>query len=147
VTQPITEGELFFRRVLLGRGYAYQNGELRISSQAFADRECEPSVDRELLCRDLGGAAFTQQVPENGVLTITAAAVRGINIEHAEAKKEPAHFVADLDPRPIAGNPAHHVIRLVPTTDKKGVFKKLIERLPQLAKWEILPRDVREGVQ
>lgn len=139
----LEEDELFYRRILPDKGhFKLADGELRLSSQAFSDRQLEPSVDRARLTEALGGPAFTQSDPANGVVSIAVGDVRAIRVEHQPKGEEVSTFVADLQYRPVDGNPAHYVVLLVPTSKKKSVFKKLIERLARRAEWVIKPGSV-----
>ena len=147
IGEAIRDEEVFFRRVLPGSNHYTRTPDgIRISSQAFADRNFEPSVDRRALIEylSLGGPAFTQGEPANGVLRIQARDVRGVEFTHSPAKQQPESYKADIHPWPLENNPTHCVIRLQPTTDKASVFKKLLERLALLAKWQIHPRDLAE---
>ena len=111
--ENIIDEEVFFRRVLPDKNhYRRDKNGIRINSQAFADRNLEPSVDRHKLIErlSLGGARYTQGDLRNGVLSIRAKDVRAIQAPYAPPKQK--------------------------------VFKKLIERLALLANWEIRPLDL-----
>lgn len=139
VDEPVAEDERFFRRILPNSGhFKVTDDGLRVSSSAFSDRKFEPSIDREKLALPLGGPAFTQDGPGNGVVSVTASDVRGIKFDHPLDNPIDT-FVADVEPRPLDHNPAHYVVLLKPATKKKGVFKKLIERLARRAEWVIEP--------
>ena len=123
---------------------------LRVTATAFMDRKREPSVDRSLLVEHLheGGAAFTAQDDNNGVVSLGTADVRGI----AEARRDKngnklETYVADVDPRPLSpSNLAHCVVVMSPTvTEIPTMYKKLVERLKRLAKWVIPPLDMRQS--
>lgn len=141
VDDPIHEDERFFRRILPKDVKSKPDGRKRLSSSAFSDRDLEPSVDREKLTEPLGGAEFTRQEKQNGVVFVTAADVRGIDITHQPKGEPVGDYVADLERRRLPENPAHYVVLLQPATNKRGVFKKLIERLARKGEkqWVIKP--------
>lgn len=138
----VPDEEILYRRVFPSRGHcSVVGGELKISSQAFTDRECEPSVDLASLCE--GGAAWTQQGDKAaGVLRLVVRDVRAVRITHD--KVEPS---LDVDPRPLADNVAHAVVVPEPSPkNPKALFRKTIERLAILAAPELLPADFAGAV-
>lgn len=147
--EEIRKEEVFFRRVLSRQGYVSDHDGVRISSMAFADRKFEPSIDRLKIIERLalGGAEFTQQSPENGVLRLTAGDIRGVEFSHSPPKSPETQYTANVHPDPIKDAPknlAHCVVRARPAPNKKTIFKKLAERLARLAEWEILPPELKE---
>jgi hypothetical protein len=144
IAGPLSGDEVVFRRVGPTNFKREPDGTLRLSSQAFADRDLEPSVDRALLCVARGGAEYTRRVPENGVASITVAKVRSERVEKNDAKNRPiATFHADVHPDPCPNedpdNDAHCLIRLSPEYATKKVFRRLLERLAQIALIELPP--------
>jgi hypothetical protein len=146
VPPTLSADEIVFRRVLPGMGhYSFDDANrLRVSPSAFADRELQPSVDREMLLRNLGGASFTRQLPQNAVVRLKVADVRAVTIPKQDSQgRTQEEYVADVEPRPLPENAAHCVIKMSPSYSK-GMFRKLQERLALLADWEIPPSDGAE---
>ena len=150
---PVDDNEILYRRVLCGGDGYYLNENHRtvVSSQAFSDRGQKPSVNRALLCED--GIAFTQEGDEsNGVLSLVAKDVRAIDsvvqFDTAGRKEKLRHRI-DVYPDPIKDQPgqrdnlSHAEIRPDPSYASKSIFRKLIERLAQLAAWAVKPADIR----
>ena len=143
---PVSDDERFFRRLLPDRNHFAldSSGAFRVSSQGFADRQFEPSVDRELLCEELGGAAFTQQNPANCVVSVTQADVQAVRFDHGQ-KPPKQVFTAGLSYCPLTEypeNPAHYVVQLQPTSKSARVFKKLAERLARRAQLVLAPVEI-----
>jgi hypothetical protein len=132
----VTDDELLYRRVL--SGHLVREGEtLRISSQAFSDRSLQPSVDRAKLCSY--DPRWTQQGPRNAVVSLHAADVRSTLPRRDEQGRETGFYEIDVKPDPLPENPAHALIYASPAFATKSVFRKLLERLAQLAQIELLP--------
>jgi hypothetical protein len=153
----VSDNEIIYRCVFHGRNlYRTKNGQLQISSQAFADRNQMPSVDRALLRNHQ--PSQTQKSSDDGVLSLVVLDVRQIDtVRQLDAKGNlvQQHKI-DVVPDPTIGkvgeadNPAHAEIRPTPAYQTKSVFKKLQESLAKLATerieqkgWEILPSDLR----
>lgn len=143
----IPDVETLYRRVLPERRQVTRDpdGRLRVSSSAFDDREMKPSVDRESHCT--GGPAWTQQVTDNGVLSLNTGAVRAIDTvvqRDAKGRLVEQHKI-DVEPAPLPDNPAHCQIVASPEYRSDSAFRKLRERLALMALPVILPRDVRDN--
>jgi hypothetical protein len=132
----IADEELLYRRVLRDH-LVREDGALRISSQAFADRSMQPSVDRAELCDH--DPRWTQQEPTNGVLSLLAADVRGTLPQRDERGRETGVYAIDVKPDPLPDNPAHALIYAEPPFATRSVFRRLLERLAQMARIELLP--------
>ena len=145
LNDSVIDDEIFYRRVLPDKNHytVTAQGQRVVSTSAFSDRDLEPSVDREVLCRPIGGPTFTQGEPQNGVVSVIARDVRATRIDHASGKEVQRSYLADLEARPLPSNAAHYVVVLAPATDKRGVFKKLLERLAKLAQWVIVPPETK----
>ncbi len=137
--------ELLYRRVPMGRGL-YQvadDGTIRISSQAFADRNQRPSVDRARL-RNLDPSR-TQLDPTDGVISLLVGDVRAIDtLQQPDVHGNISQVAVDVEHVPLPDNHAHAEIYTVPPATKSA-FRRLRERLTQLANqhpWEIKPADV-----
>ena len=142
--ERVEDDELLYRRVeLRGQGYSLRPyGASKISSQAFADREQQPSVDRARLC---GGPAYTQGDEQNGVLRLVTGQVREINSVQQTDQKGNVEFRYKFDvvPVPLEENPAHAEIHAAPAYRNKQRFRRLLEQLSLLAEWEVYPADLR----
>lgn len=146
----IPNEETLFRRVLSGsNAFSVVDGELRISSTAFADRSMQPSVDRSSRC--LNGAIHTQRTADNGVLKLPASAVRGIVDLKSSTQPNGVEVIHAVDvvanPLEAQGdqpaNPAHALVTTTPQVGKSP-FRRLLERLSLLACWEIRPLGARD---
>lgn len=146
-TTPLGDSEEFYRRVLASDVVREEDGSWagKLSSQAFADREMQPSVDRVLLC---DGPARTQREPENAVVGVTRQQIRAEKYYLKDRHNQPIpkpEFAADVcrDPCPEADpeNTAHCLIRLNPHPDKsqQKVYKRLIESLARVARPRLPP--------
>jgi hypothetical protein len=151
----VGDDETLFRCVFFGKKHyrIEPNGVLRISSQAFADRNREPSVDRALLCSN--DPTWTQKSSggneNDGVVSLVADEVREIPVSSANpdaASGEPkaVEYNIDVVPAPLQGNHAHAVVRPTPTYRTKSVFRRVCEKLAYLASqrgWVLPPIDLR----
>ena len=140
---PIADDEILYRRVPNDTTfYKVVDGKIQVSSQAFSDRNFRPSVDRAKLREN--DPRHTQRKPSDGIVSVITQDVRAIH-GLVQNDKEARSFTVDVEHAPIFNdpvepdNPAHAEIHTIPMCDKK-VFRKLIERLAQLAKarpWEM----------
>lgn len=151
---PVHDAEVLYRSVPAGRGLIVPlaDGSGRPSSQAFADRGQETSVDRAaLLEHDPERAKFRST---DGILWLIAAEARQIQV--VKEVKEPGkpsvttRLVADVvpDPQPHQEppRPAHALIRLTPELGSRSNFAKLCERLARLTmtgRWAAEPAEWR----
>ncbi len=145
---PVDDVEILYRRIRHVEGlYVVQaDGTAKVSSAAFSDPNFRPSVDRaELFHND---PTKTQRDPSDGVVSIVAGNVRSIDtvVQNDKAGKIIQTFDVDIEHVPILNhptmpdNPAHAEICMIPSCPNKSVFRKLSERLAQLANgrpWEI----------
>jgi hypothetical protein len=154
----VTDDEIIYRCVFYDRGlYRIVDQRLQLSSQAFADRNQMPSVDRATLRGN--DPTPTQKNPEDGVVSLLTQAIRQIDsVRQMDAKgKLIAQYKIDVIADPKSGqvdqpdNLAHAEIRPTPEYQSKSVFRKLQERLALLATqrieqqdWEIPPSDLRQ---
>lgn len=152
----VLDEEILYRRVLDNpQHYTIEGKVVRVSASAFSDRHRRPSVDRKAIC---GGPEWTQESPENGVVRITAGAVRGIGdlkslveVAGPPKSKSTTTYKVDVVPAPVKDEPsqrdnaAHAEIRSHPNWVSDSAFKRLLERLARIAatSWEILPRGAR----
>jgi hypothetical protein len=147
----VKDEETLFRCVFFGRAYytVCPEGVLRLSSQAFADRNREPSVDRAGLCDH--NPSWTQKDEKNGVAKLLTLEVRQIPVSgqnpsplHGGATQIQYHI--DVVPDPLQDNIAHAVVRAIPPYQTKSVFRRVCERLVLIASrhgWVIPPADLR----
>ena len=143
----VGDDEVLFRNVSVTHNQCKRDeaGRWRLSSQAFSDRNCQPSVDRSILCNS--DPSYTQKSPKDGVVSVVAAEVRaiaGVSQNDANGNVIKTHVV-DVIPDPILpDNPAHAIIVVTPDYANQKVFRKLLENLQQLAErrgWMIEPQE------
>ena len=145
---PVTDAEILYRRIPCVEGlYVIQAaGIVKVSSAAFSDRSFRPSVDRAELCYH--DPRKTQHEISDGVVSVVTRDVRSIDtvVQNDKDGKTIQTFNVDLEHVPILNdpklpdNPAHAEIYTNPHCPNKSVFRKLAERLAQLANkrpWEI----------
>jgi len=149
----IANEEVVYRCVFFGRNlYRLEGGRLIVSSQAFADRERKPSVDRASFCGS--DPSWAQMDQRDGVVSLMTGAVRELNtvVQRDSKGRETFTYKLDVEPDPIFGrpgerdSPAH--ARIVPHPDyrTRSAFRKVMEQLAYLANertWEMLPADFR----
>src|SRR5579872_6191853 len=130
----VADEELLYRRVRLLPGlFVEADGKVRPSSQAFNDRYRRPSVDRANL---RGGDPTKSQIEESdSIVSLVAQDIRDIKtVEQRNEKGEVIHrYMIDVEPKPEPDNPAHAEIFAVPEFSSEGAFRRLKERLAQLA--------------
>lgn len=152
---PVEDDEVLYRRVPCKAGLYVVNPDktIRVSSAAFSDPRFRPSVNRARMCEN--DPRETQKEPTDGVVSVVTQDVRAIDtvVQNDSDGKPIRTFCVDVEHVPIFNhpelpdNPAHAEIYLIPQVSNKTVFRRLCERLAQLANarpWEIeLPRDCR----
>lgn len=122
--------------------------KIRISSQAFLDRQYKVSVDRAKLCNF--DPTKTQQKNENAVVSLLTEDVRQIDtvIERNQKGKCVEKHRIDVIPDALEDNEAHALIVPDPECQKpKQVFRKLIDAPARLANergWAICPLEIRD---
>jgi hypothetical protein len=147
----VPDDERVFRRVPADSNYwSVTEGVVRVSSQAFGDRNQRPSVDLASLCVT---AKYTQGGnEENGVLCLRVGDIRKIKDvvqRSSDGKTILRSYALDVFPDPIVeqegrpGNHAHAEIRPSPEYQGKNPFRKAMEALARIATWEILPGGLR----
>ncbi len=138
----VSEDEVLYRCVR--RQYIeVVNGGAWLSSLAFSDPRFRPSVDRAMLRNS--DPKQTQVDESDAVVSMIAVEVRGIGtvVQRSEKGNAVLRRAVDVEPVPLPNNPAHAEIYGTPEFATKGVFKKLSLALAQIARWEILPPDLR----
>jgi hypothetical protein len=146
VKNPVLDSEILYRCIFYGRNwYKHEQGRLLISSQAFSDRNFQPSVDRASLRRN--NPCLTQCDSKDGVVSLLTCEVRLIDVSQNNEKGNPIHpYKIDVVPRPMDTNDSHAQIEASPEYKNKAPFRKVQERLAYLANqrsWEIFPHDFR----
>lgn len=131
--------------------YTYQNGKLRIRSNAFRDISKKPSVDRAKL-RDF--TPFCSRLSDtDGIVSLTAGDIRAIiDVKTITENIDVTHVVDaiyDPNPDPDPENYAHSLIVVAPEffgkkSKKEKTFYKLKRALARLATkrgWTLVPRE------
>ena len=144
----VTDDEILYRRVPRIEGlYVMQDDKtVRISTAAFSDRAFRPSVDRARLHHH--NPKRIQRDPSDGVVSIVTLDVRSIDtvVQQDKGQNTLQVFEVDVEHVPIlndpmlSDNPAHAEIYTKPICPNRSVFRKLSERLAQLANdrgWDI----------
>ena len=145
----VRDDEVLYRSVRgkYGEEYAYDStGQLKISSEAFRDREREPSVDRAVLKEF--NPALSKRNDTDGVVSLITADVRAIGtvktkIQNADTTVHAVEVIYDPTPE----NPAHSKIVVIPEffgskNKQRNVFKLLQLALAELAEksgWTVKP--------
>ena len=150
---PVADNEILYRRIPRIEGlYVIQaDGTVKVSSAAFSDRSFRPSVDRAELCHN--DPKKNQHEPSDGVVSVITGDVRSTDtvVQNDKDGKTIRSFDVDVEPVPILNhpklpdNPAHAEVYITPPCPNKTVFRKLAERLAQLAnerRWEIELQDI-----
>ncbi len=141
----VDDPEHLYRRVMQGKGhYKLTDGQPRVSSSAFGDRNMRPSVDRAVLCGNDPSSSVQQET--DAVLWLVAVEVRQIDLRQQHEGDSPEYrYLIDVVPRPMPENPAHAQIEPNPDYKTKSRFRKVLERLARLAEnhWAILPHELR----
>jgi hypothetical protein len=145
----IRDDEVLYRSVRgkYGEEYSYDNiGKLKISSEAFRDRERKPSVDRAEL--NEFNPSLSKRNDTDGIVSLITADVRAIGT--VKTKNQNADAIAhavDIIYDPIPENPAHSKIVVSPEflgskNKQRNVFKLLQLALAELAEkngWTLEP--------
>lgn len=152
-TAPVTvvlSDEVIYRRVenKPEQWKVADTGEVFVTSSAFFDKKCQPSVDRALMCQ----ATQTQQHPDNGVVCLRVGEVREIHeVFRNDPKGRPlVSYSVDVHHRPEPNNDAHAQVETTPDIPLRptDVFRRLRHALAKLATdWKILPQAVRARQQ
>lgn len=132
----VDDDEVLYRSVKRTLWKQKNDGEFYLSSQAFADRNRRPSVDRAELCGH--DPSYTQFRPSDYVCSLVAEDVRAIaTVVKRDRKGVPqVRHNIDVEPVPLSDNVAHAEIYAVPEISGGRLFERLLERLAYLARWE-----------
>ena len=132
----VHDDETLYRSVAPSLWKQKSEGEFYLSSQAFADRNRRPSVDRAKLCGH--DPSYTQFRPSDYVCSLLAEDVRSIStvVRHDRKGVPQVRHNIDVEPVPLSDNAAHAEIFAVPDISGGRLFERLLERLAYLARWE-----------
>jgi len=148
-TNVVENDELLYRSVSRERHhYSIEESIVRISTEAFSDRNQSPSVDRSKLCGN--DPKFTLKSPNDCVLGLVAGDVRDIEeIQNDEKGNQIAIYKIDVVPRPMEDNPSHAQIEPSPEYRNPAPFRKVRRQLAikaskriQCHGWEIEPPEL-----
>lgn len=132
----VDDDEVLYRSVKPVLWKQKDNGEFYLSSQAFADRNRRPSVDRAKLCgHDPSHAQFH---PSDYVCSLVAKDVRAIAtvVKNDKQGVPQVRYDIDIEPVPLPDDDAHAEIYAVPEISGGRLFERLLERLAYIAQWE-----------
>lgn len=112
---------------------------LRASSQAFADRHQQVSVNRAALSDH--DPHSTQKSRSDAVVELVAGEVRAIRslVRLADQGREVGLYTIGVRPDPLPDNTAHAVSYAHPQFASRSLFKKLQEQLAYMARLVLLP--------
>ena len=132
----VRDDETLYRSVVPSLWKQKSDGEFYLSTQAFADRNRRPSVDRARLCGH--DPSYTQFRPSDYVCSLFTEDVRAIStvVSHDRRGVPQVRHNIDVEPVPLSDNAAHAEIYAVPEISSGGLFGRLLERLAYLARWE-----------
>lgn len=132
----VHDDETLYRSVVPSLWKQKSDGEFYLSSQAFADRNRRPSVDRARLCGH--DPSYSQFRPSDYVCSLLAEDVRAIStvIRHDRKGVPQVRHNIDVEPVPLSDNAAHAEIFTVPEISGGRLFERLLEKLAYLARWE-----------
>lgn len=145
----IQDDEVLYRSVRgkYGEEYSYDNiGKLKISSEAFRDRERKPSVDRAELKES--NPSLSKRNDTDGIISLITADVRAIGTVKTKIQNtDTTVHAVDVIYDPIPENPAHSQIVVNPEffgskNKQRNVFKLLQLALAELAEkngWTLEP--------
>ena len=119
-----------------------EDGRLRLGSLAFTDPRFRPSVDRAKLRNH--DPQRTQVDSTDGVVSLIAADIRNISdiSQRTDRGDIVQRYAIDVEPAPLTENAAHAEVHGVPEFESRSAFKKLLLRLAEIARWELLPKSV-----
>lgn len=127
----IPSNEDVYRSVLSGHNlYRIENGKLIFSSQAFNDRNMQPSVDRASLHNN--NPELTKFGNSDGVVALLTGDIRQEKVssgQHPNIQEYMVDVIAD----PLPNNKAHALIVPSPEYKNKKAFDKVKIRLAYLA--------------
>lgn len=131
---PVGGDEVLHR--LVQRKYVEpDNGGWRIMSQAFADPERRISVNRARFCG--GDPVYTQVDATDYVCRVIAEVVLGLTVTlNASDGTIIERYGVRVDPAPLPDNDAHAEIYVDSQPTSKAPFRKLKEKLAELAEFE-----------
>ncbi len=137
----VTDDEILYRRVphIEGLYVILDDKTVRVSTVAFSDRAFRPSVDRARLHQH--NPKLIQKEPSDGVVSVVTLNVRSIDtvVQQDRDRNTLQVFEVDVEHVPILNdpvlpdNPAHAEIYTNPICPNRSIFRKLSERLAQLA--------------
>ena len=121
-----------------------EEGNLRVSPQAFADKRKQPSVFRHHLCDAPPASNPPRLGTEQAVVSLTAGRVREtMPIEQKSENADLMKYIIDVRSDTSNGqHRAHAVVFADPDFKTNRPFEKLTIRLAQLVEdWAIMPSD------
>ena len=136
--QSVADDEVLYRAIRSDANLVTydDNGNLRISSNAFNDALRRPSVDRACLCTDGPTECQMRFAPGSGVLSLLTADVREISATHGVTG---IVYCADVEAVPFSYNTTHAEIYGKPSFDTDKVFVRIKHALARIAQLELAP--------
>lgn len=119
-----------------------EEGVLRVSAEAFADRNKQPSVFRKHLCDAPPDSNPPRLHSEDAVVSLIAGKIREASpIQHQSGKNPVVAHVIDVRPDTSEGqHRSHAIVYANPEFPNSNAFAKLKLRLAQLVEnWAIQP--------
>ena len=136
--QSVADDELLYRAIRPDANLLtyYDDGSLRISSNAFNDALRRPSVDRASLCIEGPAECQMRFASGSGVLSLLTSDVREISATHGVTG---IVYCADVEAVPIPNNATHAEIHGKPPFDTDKVFVRIKHSLARIARLELGP--------
>ena len=136
----ISDGELLYRsiRLIEENFHREADGQIRLSSQAFADRSKEPSVYRHILCHTPPSSNPPRKNETDAVVALLARTIR----ENSPLLHGTNEYQVDIRPEPD-DHPAHAVIFARPEFPTDKPFRRLKELLARIIEkgWVMPPSE------
>ena len=136
--QTVADDEVLYRAIRSDANLLKydDNGNLRISSNAFNDALRRPSVDRACLCTAGPTECQMRFAPGSGVLSLLTSYVREISATHGVTG---IVYCADVEAVPLSYNATHAEIFGKPSFDTDKVFVRIKHALARIAQLELAP--------
>jgi hypothetical protein len=134
----VLDEEILYRCIFYGKKWCkIEDGILKVSAQAFSDKNFQPSVDRACLIEYK--PHLTQIDHRDGVIGLIAGDVRLIETVQNDRKGNAEYtYKVDVKYRPLENNISHSQIEASPNYSNEKPFRRVRERLAVLANIRIL---------
>jgi hypothetical protein len=141
---PVSDDENLYRSIWL-KPQCFsldENGALRVSPEAFADKSKRPSLFRHDLCDAPPHSNPPRLGPDQAVASLLAGNIRekAGPIVHQAEKREPVTYLIDIAPDLSDGqHRSHAIVFATPAFETRRAFEKLKLRLALLVEALVIP--------